>query len=334
MTAPSAAASSSRCGSSCCKMACRRGQVTTRHSGGSGAAGGRPSGLYGGYRSSRTLRPWAAMADRVGASWMEEKAFNCRARIMASAASTATTSTAGTTTVTLGSLPMTRAVVTENTKTPMASPNVRHTMGSSRNRFSRGDRLEKAHCTTRNSSEKMMLTSPSTPKPTPISVSVNPAAGHSRLGGDPRQQQPEAHPGHREHQLDHVGPQPPAGPVEPPGPAGGGPAHHRPPAVPHGSPARQRRLRAGSGLPSASRGSRVMRARLTGDRHRHTGPRTAAVPRRRHGIPGRAAVRDDELVLNMLRTLPVLPTLQLEVKDVCACRPHPPVGEVGRACAG
>jgi len=40
-----------------------------------------------------------------------------------------------------------------------ASPNVRHTIGSSRNRFSRGDRLEQAHCTTRNSTEKMMLTS-------------------------------------------------------------------------------------------------------------------------------------------------------------------------------
>ena len=117
-------------------------------------------------------RPWAAMADRVGASWMEAKALTCRARIMATAASTATTSTAGTITDTSGSLPMTRAAVTENTKAPTASPNVRHTMGSSRNRFSRGDRLEKAHCKTRNSSEKMMLTSPRTPKPTPISVSV------------------------------------------------------------------------------------------------------------------------------------------------------------------
>ena len=103
---------------------------------------------------------------------MEAKAFTCRARIRAMAASTATTSVAGTITDTSGSLPMTRAAVTENTNTPMASPNVRHTIGSSRNRFSRGDRLEKAHCTTRNSSEKMMLTSPSTPKPTPSSVSV------------------------------------------------------------------------------------------------------------------------------------------------------------------
>ena len=44
---------------------------------------------------------------------------------MASAASTATTSTVGTITDTFGSSPMTRAVVTENTKTPMANPNVR-----------------------------------------------------------------------------------------------------------------------------------------------------------------------------------------------------------------
>ena len=67
---------------------------------------------------------------------------------------------------------MASAAVTENTHTPMASPNVRHTIGSSRNRFSRGDRLPNAHCTTRNSSEKMMLTSPRTPKPTATSVSV------------------------------------------------------------------------------------------------------------------------------------------------------------------
>jgi len=67
---------------------------------------------------------------------------------------------------------MASAAVTENTHTPMASPNVRHTIGSSRNRFSRGDRLPNAHCTTRNSSEKIMLTSPRTPKPTATSVSV------------------------------------------------------------------------------------------------------------------------------------------------------------------
>ena len=112
------------------------------------------------------------MAESVGASWIEAKAFTCRARISAIAASTPATSAAGTITDTSGSLPMARAAVTENTKMPTASPNVRHTIGSSRNRFSRGDRLEKAHCTTRNSSEKMMLTSPRTPKPTPISVSV------------------------------------------------------------------------------------------------------------------------------------------------------------------
>ena len=67
-----------------------------------------------------------------------------------------------------------------------------------------GDRLEKAHCTTRNSSEKMMLTSPRTPKPTPISASAtrllatvgaavirgsssprpSPATANSHLGGE------------------------------------------------------------------------------------------------------------------------------------------------------
>ncbi len=172
MTAPPAAASSSRRRSSCCKMACWPGQVTARRSGGSGAAGGWADGPGPGYRSSRMPRPCAAMADRVGASWMEAKALTCRFRSRAIAASTPATSTAGTITDTSGSLPMTRAEVTENTNTPTASPNVRHTIGSSRNRFSRGDKLPKAHCTTRNSSEKMTLTSPKTPKPTPISASV------------------------------------------------------------------------------------------------------------------------------------------------------------------
>ena len=55
---------------------------------------------------------------------------------------------------TCGSSPMTRAEVTENTNTPMAIPNVRHTSGSSRNRFSRGDRLPKAHCTTRKTARR------------------------------------------------------------------------------------------------------------------------------------------------------------------------------------
>ena len=91
---------------------------------------------------------------------------------MASAASIAATSVAGTITDTSGLLPMARAEVTENTKTPTASPNVRHTIGSSRNRFSRGERLPKAHCTTRKSSEKMMLTSPRIPNPTPTRASV------------------------------------------------------------------------------------------------------------------------------------------------------------------
>ena len=103
---------------------------------------------------------------------MEAKAFTCRLRIKARAASTATTSAAGTITDTFSWSPMTTAVVTENANTPMAKANVRHTIGSSRSRFSRGDRLLKAHCTTRKSSEKMMVTSPRTPKPTATSASV------------------------------------------------------------------------------------------------------------------------------------------------------------------
>jgi len=113
-----------------------------------------------------TARPRAAMAESVGASWIEAKARTCKVRIRAIAASTAITSTTGRMTDTFGSFPMASAAVTENTKMPMASPNVRHTIGSSRNRFSRGDRLPNAHCTTRKSSEKMMLTSPRMPKPT------------------------------------------------------------------------------------------------------------------------------------------------------------------------
>ena len=103
---------------------------------------------------------------------MEANAFTCRMRIKAMAASTATTSAAGTITDTFCWSPMTRAAVTENTNTPTAKANVRHTIGSSRNRFSRGDRLLKAHCTTPNSSEKMIVTRPRTPKPTATSTSV------------------------------------------------------------------------------------------------------------------------------------------------------------------
>ena len=117
-------------------------------------------------------RPCEAMAARVGASWMEAKALTCRVRIRAMAASSAATSAAGTITETFSWSPMTRAVVTENTNTPTAKAKVRHTIGSSRNKVSRGDRLVKAHCTTRNSSEKMTVTSPRMPKPTATSASV------------------------------------------------------------------------------------------------------------------------------------------------------------------
>ncbi len=118
------------------------------------------------------LRPRAAMADRAGASWMEAKAFTTRVRIRASVTSTATTAATGTMIETFGSLPMASAAVTEYTHRPMTRPNVRHTIGSSRNRFSRGDRLPNAHCATRKSSVKMRLARPRTPKPTATSVSV------------------------------------------------------------------------------------------------------------------------------------------------------------------
>jgi hypothetical protein len=42
------------------------------------------------------LRPSPAMAASVGASWMDSKALTCKVRIRATAASTATTSAAGT----------------------------------------------------------------------------------------------------------------------------------------------------------------------------------------------------------------------------------------------
>src|SRR6266516_3757773 len=155
---------------------------------------------------------------------------------------------------------MARAAVTENTKTPTARPNVRHTIGSSRNRFSRGDRLEKAHCTTRNSSEKMMLTSPRTPKPTPISVSVT-------------------------------------------------------------------RLLATVGA-TVIRGSSSPSPRPATVNNSCTRP--ARSRRGRSNRPTRAAVRDDELVLDMLRTLRVLPTLHLEAKDARGRLPHPTWMRSGR----
>ena len=125
------------------------------------------------------------------------------------------------------------------------------------------------------------------------------AAGHGRPGGDPRQQQAESQPGRREQQLHQAGPQPALRPAEPPRPAGGEPLHHGARTVPRGNPAWHGLLR-------------VMRARLTRDRRRRTGPGTAAVPRWPRGVGGLAAVRDDELVLNMLRTLRGSPDFALK----------------------
>ena len=239
ITAPPAARSS-RPRSSCCKIAWRCGHRTARRRGGSGAAGCRPA-VYGrGYRSSMMPRPCPAMADSVGASWMEAKALTCRLRIRAIAASTATISAAGTITDTFSWSPTTRAVVTENTNTPTAKANVRHTIGSSRNRVSRGDRLVKAHCTTRNSSEKMTVTSPRMPKPTATSVVGHPGAGHRGVKGDPGQQQAKHEPGQRAQQLHQAGPQPAPGPAEPPESAGGQRPHHRSRTRPGGAAAWRR----------------------------------------------------------------------------------------------
>src|ERR1700753_678641 len=146
---------------------------------------------------------------------MAVKAFTCSTRIRATVRRTAATSTAGTITDTFGSLPMTRAAVTENTNTPTATANVRHTIGSSRNRFSRGERLPKAHCTTRNSSEKMTLTRPRVPKPMVTNVSVTRVLATLGPVGNARQQQPQPQSGEHAHQLDEPGPHAPSRPPEP-----------------------------------------------------------------------------------------------------------------------
>ncbi len=60
---------------------------------------------------------------------------------------------------------MVSAAVMLKTATLMAAAKVRHTMGASRNRVRRGEKLVWAHCTTRNSSEKMTAVTPRTPNP-------------------------------------------------------------------------------------------------------------------------------------------------------------------------
>src|SRR6185437_4747708 len=98
--------------------------------------------------------------------------------------------------------------------------------------------------------------------------------------------------GHREQQLRQVRPEPAPGPAEPPGPAGGGPGGHRPRTGPRASPARHHLVLAVSGLSSVRRGSLM-------------------------------AVREDELVLTMLRTLLFSRPCTEETKDTRAGLPHP-----------
>jgi hypothetical protein len=98
--------------------------------------------------------------------------------------------------------------------------------------------------------------------------------------------------------------------------------------MPRGNPARQRVPRAISGLSSASRAGRARRAPLTRDQRHRPGPGTAADPRSRDP-GGLVVVWDDKLVLDMPRTLPVLPTLHRKAMDAWECLHHPPGGEVG-----
>ena len=185
--------------------------------------------------------PWPcpAMADSVGTSWMEANALTCRVRIRASAASTATISAAGTITDTFSWSPMTRALVTEKTNTPTAKAKVRHTIGSSRNRVSRGDRLVKAHCTTRKSSEKITVTSPSTPKPTATSASVTwllATVDSKVIRGSSR---PSPSPARAHSSCTRPARRRRRGRPNRPEPAGSQRPHHRSRRWPRGNPARQ-----------------------------------------------------------------------------------------------
>lgn len=111
------------------------------------------------------VRPRSVTARSTGASWMAAKAWSCRPRTMAGTANSSTPARTGTTTETWVCAPMVRAAVMLKTATLIARAKVRHTIGASRNRVSRGEKLVSAHCTTRNGSEKITAVTPRTPKP-------------------------------------------------------------------------------------------------------------------------------------------------------------------------
>src|SRR5215470_6575 len=67
---------------------------------------------------------------------------------------------------------ITSAAVNEYTTTPENSANVRHTIGASRNRFSRGVNAVEPNCTTRNSSENTIPMNVVVAAPTAISSSI------------------------------------------------------------------------------------------------------------------------------------------------------------------
>ena len=103
---------------------------------------------------------------------MAENARSWSSLISVSVAKSASTARLGTTTDTSVSLLMASAAVMSKTDWPIAKANVRHTMGSSRNNNKRGVKVVAAHWTTRNSSEKITATTPSSPRPRATSISL------------------------------------------------------------------------------------------------------------------------------------------------------------------
>jgi hypothetical protein len=71
-----------------------------------------------------------------------------------------------------GSVPIANGAVNANTITAVKNEKACHTIGSSRNRFSRGVNVVEPNCTTRNSFEYTMPMNGTKPAPTATSSSV------------------------------------------------------------------------------------------------------------------------------------------------------------------
>ena len=117
------------------------------------------------------LRPCACDGSERGASWMDAKALTCSPESGRPQQVPPPPPPPARSPTPSGGRRWPTSAVTEYTKTPTANPNVRQTIGSPE-KIQPGERLPKAHCTTRKSSEKMTLTSPRTAKPTVTSASV------------------------------------------------------------------------------------------------------------------------------------------------------------------